>query len=153
MKSKTILISLASILIIIIGGLGGYFALRAIDGGKESSPTDHKKLATHSGRMTLYTVSAPYVGGPCGYISFTDMAAQTEECIDDASAEKVAKKLKADNPSLDIYNQDFLMKIDAQVHSIIESRSPATAVPQPRDVVIIVIDKLYSVSLTDLKAN
>jgi len=128
---------LISLLLILAVGLAGFFALRSTN--------------NPSGRTVLYTTTDSFVGGDCGYISFTSKGTRTKKCIDEESAEKAIKKLESANPDIDTSNQNNLMKIEADVHTVIESRSGATEIPEPNDVPVIHIDKIYDVSITNTK--
>lgn len=141
-KIKLILFSL--VVIVFTAGLIGYLTIN----NEETVPPESSLKS-----VTLYTTTSAYDGGPCGYISFTDAGERTDKCIDEDSANNAAEKLKADNPNLDILNDVEIMKIEADVHEVVESRSPATLVPEPRDKKVIFIDKLHTVSPTDLQDN
>ncbi len=143
MTKKLKLIIIASVALIVI--IAGVIVFKALI-------TPRVSVTGLSGRMILYTTTSPDLGGRCEYVSFSAQADRTDACIDVTSADDAISKLKIENANLNVLNNRMLMKIDADVHTVVESRSPATASPQPQDTDVIIIDKLYSVSLTSVTA-
>jgi hypothetical protein len=125
------------------------FALRNAD------VPDFEKNADVKGKVTLYTGHSPYVGGTCNYPVLDTSGKRTGGCIHDASVENAIKVFEEKGKELSQMDPDSerLIKIVADVHTITQQRSATTATPSYEDVKMLVIDKLYQVSLTRIKAD
>jgi hypothetical protein len=139
MKAKKSYLAIIAVVVVLLVGVGyGVYAITS------KSPVGAKQ------RMTFYTNYSQLVGGACGYYEYTSVGQKTGKCVDGADQAKTL--ITPPDPNVGItanYKLD-LMKIDAEVHTETQKRSPTTPTPQYKNYQVIVIDKVYSAELVSV---
>jgi len=100
-------------------------------------------------RITLYTNYVGLDGGPCSYYEYEIIgktkSKKLKTCVD--NVEKASDLIPRTRDSSSPQDEIRLIKIDADVHTETQKRSPTTPKPQYENREVIVIDNVYSAEL------
>ena len=100
-------------------------------------------------RITFYTNYAGLDGGPCSYYEYEIIgktkSKKLKTCVD--YVEKAGDLIPRTRDSSSPQDEIRLIKIDADVHTETQKRSPTTPKPQYENREVIVIDNVYSAEL------
>ena len=113
------------------------------------APSNAPRNPRNPRRITFYTNYTGLDGGPCSYYEY-EIIGKTKSkslktCVD--YVEKAIELIPRTRDSSSPQDEIRLIKIDADVHTETQKRSPTTPKPQYENREVIVIDNVYSAKL------